>query len=299
MASLYPVEIEMADMVRVPPGEFLFGEAEVTEDQGGWEWVPPVTVSTGEFWIDRTLVTCAKYREFLHNTGYPAPTTQEVEAFDRRLAAYLTAQVKQPEDPIDNMPVVLVNWYDAIAYSEWAGKSLPTEMEWEKAGRGTDGRRFPWGDDPDVWRFCNCSGDDQEDPTVPLTDVGAFAQGASPYGCLDMVGNVWEWCWNSFWQPNLLADDAGSVLYPRRTISVDALAPSWMSTAVPLEEPPAPDDGTRGVGALRRSAGRAVRGGGRLGSPKHIVDRDPLDPWVRSTMVGFRCVWYPGRFDSR
>ena len=125
------------------------------------------------FEIDRYEVTNAQYGRFVRATGHEAPATWGGETYPGGLAAY---------------PVTSVLWEDADAYCDWAGKRLPTEAEWEKAARGVSGQTYPWGDTWDPAR-ANTAASGAGEP-VP---VGAYPTGASPYGGLDMAGNVWEW----------------------------------------------------------------------------------------------------------
>ena len=160
------------EMVRIPAGRFLFGE--MMEER-----------ELPEFWIDKTPVTNAEYKRFLDaNPGYPVPFAKEDWAqqynWDRQARSF-------PSDR-DDHPVVLVTRQDAVAYAEWAGARLPTEEEWEKAARGIDGRKYPWGD----WDDGRCN--TAEACIFATTPVGQYSpDGDSVYGCADMSGNVWEW----------------------------------------------------------------------------------------------------------
>ncbi len=159
-----------ATMVWVPEGLFTMG----SNEQHGWDTgYPQHEVYVEGFWIYKHVVTVRQFRQFCMTTA---------NAFD------WTA--REPEwGWRDDHPMVNVRWREAKAYAIWAGAALPTEEEWEKAARGTDGRKFPWGNQWDS-RKC-CSKRVSAEHTCP---VGRYAAGASPYGALDMAGNVWEWC---------------------------------------------------------------------------------------------------------
>ena len=212
-------------MVYVPAEEFEMGNSGIQ-----WIWngslrngdlglqvytdeTPQHTVYLDAFWIDWTEVTVAMFRTFVEATGYE--TTAEREGWgapwkegpmEEEWPHVPGADWQHPRGPgssaEDDHPVVQVSWEDAAAYCEWAGGQLPTEAQWEKAARGTDGRSWPWGDTYEGVRgsFCDAQcpverwkQDSYDDGYALTAPVGSFPSGASPYGALDMAGNVWEW----------------------------------------------------------------------------------------------------------
>lgn len=173
------------EMVHIPMGEFLYGEDRQK-------------ICLSEFWVDKTPVTNAEFARFVQATGYEtiaeqtgigcANTTGQWEDTPGADWRHPGGPRTDIQDAADH-PVVQVSWEDALAYAKWAGKRLPTEEEWEKAARGTDGREYPWGNQEPTQELCNFN--KQEGRTTP---VGNYSpQGDSPYGCVDMSGNVWEW----------------------------------------------------------------------------------------------------------
>jgi formylglycine-generating enzyme required for sulfatase activity len=157
---------DRAEMVPVPAGEFWMG----SDTEGDADEKPRHRVYLDAYYIDKHEVTNALYKRFMEAKGQAAPTYWNNGNFNGA-----------------TQPVVGVSWHDAEAYCKWAGKRLPTEPEWEKAARGTDGRKYPWGDQ---WDGSKANAENKLGKTA---SVGSYPGGASPYGAHDMAGNVWEW----------------------------------------------------------------------------------------------------------
>ncbi|HEX2225863.1 MAG TPA: SUMF1/EgtB/PvdO family nonheme iron enzyme [Candidatus Binatia bacterium] len=175
---------EAPDMVRIPAGSFWMGN-----ENGPADEKPRHQVNVAEFFIDRTKVTNAQFAGFMNANGTQAADGQRWYDSDDNDARIHRRNNQWAADPgHENHPVVEASWYGALAYCRWLGKRLPTEAEWEKAARGTDGRKFPWGNDPPDKSRAHFGGGWNE-----LKPVGSFPQGASPYGVFDMAGNGWEW----------------------------------------------------------------------------------------------------------
>jgi formylglycine-generating enzyme required for sulfatase activity len=169
-------ENDPVPMVTVPGGPFVMGSA---GDTGRADERPQRRVEIDVFMIDQVEVTNARYLAFVRATGHRNPPNPYGDGM------LLSAQ------GIDDLPVVQVTWYDAKAYCQWTKKRLPTEAEWEKAARGTDGRLFPWGNDPPTPERSNF--DREWEGPQTLHRVGSLTGGDSPYGIKDMAGNAREW----------------------------------------------------------------------------------------------------------
>mgnify|MGYP000979676654 CR=1 FL=1 len=177
-------------MILIPEGEFLMGStmeqtALAIKDGADQNWVknetPQHSIYLSDYFIGKYPITNLEYQAFIVDAKYKSPQGWEGDQFP---------------DGKGGHPVVSVSWGDANMYCEWLSKKtgkpyrLPTEAEWEKAARGTDGRIYPWGD-----TFVVLMANTAETKIGDTSDVGKFSpQGDSPYGCADMVGNVWEWC---------------------------------------------------------------------------------------------------------
>lgn len=196
LAQAKTVNDGFGEMISIPAGSFKmgdnFGDGESRER-------PVHTVELDAFYMAKFEVTNAEWRKFRDDPGYDNPKFwPEGRVMPKDQIPYWT----QPNNHggatpnSDNYPVIGVNWDGATAYCNWlsakSGKHyrLPTEAEWEKAARGTDQRRFPWGNVID-YDHANYAGKQKFDTGM---EVGSFPKGASPYGVMDMAGNMMEWC---------------------------------------------------------------------------------------------------------
>ena len=225
-------------LVWVPPGPFVMGSDAARDPQADQREFPQHRVTLPGYWIGRYPVTVVQFRVFVEASGY-----QPADA----------GSLVGPDD----YPVTVVTWHDASAYCRWLSEragvavTLPSEAEWEKAARGTDGRLYPWGDAPLDKSRCNFGC--QVGNSTPVDRY--VPQGLSPYGCADMSGNVWEWT------RSLLRK------YPYR-----------------------PDDGREKM-ETRNDVLRVLRGGSWYYGPSNVraAYRNWADPDYTRDNMGFRC----------
>jgi len=243
------------EFIPIPAGEFLMG-SDPGDDPFLWGAEQPQhTVYLDEYWIQKTEVTIQEYKECLLSKTCPSPVRYNGHTRENYFDDFA----------FDNYPVVNVTWAGAAAYCDWIGGRLPSEAEWEKAARGTDGRLFAWGSDhdrDDQANFCdtNCvegnKNDDFDDGHADTAPVGSFSVGASPYGVLNMSGNVWEW-------------------------TADWFEPDYYGRS-PSRNPLGPETGTRHV----------IRGGSFFNPTDviRVVARASIRTGEAKDTIGFRCV---------
>ena len=175
------------DWVEIPAGPFIYGEKKTQQ-----------TIELPRFYISRYPVTNRQYQTFIDAGGY---------SDERWWLNLKKEEAEKPEWKHDNRPREYINWYEAVAFTRWLSAqlgydiTLPTEQQWEKAARGTDGRKYPWGEgynagDANIEVYS--AGDDNLQQT---TAVGMYPHRGSPYGVMDMLGNIWEWCLNQYDEP--------------------------------------------------------------------------------------------------
>jgi formylglycine-generating enzyme required for sulfatase activity len=224
-------------MVLVPAGEFTMGSLGGDSDEQ-----PVHKVYVSAFFMDKHQVAVGQYARFLEATHQERP-------------AEWTAMNKPA---YQNRPIANVDWAEADTYCKWAGKRLPTEAEWEKAARGTDGRTYPWGNEPPTQLHAN-AGKEVFSNRGTLTPVGTFDAGKSPYGIYDMAGNVWEWVSDWYDQDYYKSS--------------------------PVQNPPGP----------RKGDYKVVRGGswGSGADDLRSADRETHLPSFRGFGTGFRCAKNP------
>ena len=180
-------------MVYVPEGSFEMGSTTGDDDEK-----PVRQVYLDAYWIDKYEVTNGQYKQCVAAGACTQP-------FSPR-SAMRSSYYGGTSYP--SYPVINVEWNQAQAYCQWAGGNLPTEAQWEKAARGTDARTYPWGNNSPNWMLANYNG-----TKLDTVEVGSYPQGASPFGALDMAGNVWEWVrdWYGDYDPNETSNPNGPV----------------------------------------------------------------------------------------
>ncbi|MGB2962516.1 MAG: SUMF1/EgtB/PvdO family nonheme iron enzyme [Anaerolineales bacterium] len=272
----------------IPGGEYILGSTQEDVDWAGEACVqfseycssssfehemPQHSVQLDPYWIDQVEVTMAMFTRFIEETGYETEAERIQYSFVNETGTFKVVQDADWENPFgpdfepkEEDPVVHVSWYDAWAYCAWAGRRLPTEAEWEAAARGTDLRRFPWGDTLPGDTLANLAdinldssrikNEDVDDGFQTVSPVMSYPEGASPFGVLDMGGNAAEWVYD-WYTP--MYDLPSPAVNPVNTTEVEV---------------------------------RVVRGGSynSMLTAARTSSRGGSNPYTSTSYTGFRCV---------
>ena len=271
----------ISDMVLIPDGEFIMGKEDEMAGHNHGEHhdhhahhkhkdvdfgKPAHKVFLNAYYIDKYEVTNSKFYKFIKDGGYEKRDLWTDDGWNWKEKNSITApnwwnngessnykgSIHYPENPITG-----ISWYEADAYARWAGKSLPTEAQWEKAARGDKpGYIYPWGDEDPNCTYANFCIEKHDFCFGSTAPVGSYKEGVSPHGLYDMSGNVWEWC-KDWHNPDFYANS-------------------------PYENPECTKPGTRKI----------MRGGAWLNEKSFINStfRQKAKPELRNYFTGFRCV---------
>lgn len=244
--------------------------------------IPQREVSVRAYLIDKYPVTNAEYKKFIESGGYVKREYWSDSGWE-----YISQTKPHENSGLDSIvngepdcPVVNVSWYEAEAFAQWTGKRLPTEAEWEKAARGSDGRMYPWGNEFDK-EMLNSAEARVERPT----SVTKYPNGKSVHGCFDMAGNVWEW--TADWYDSEYYSNAPDTDPQGPTVAEENPyfgEPEDVGVSIYEENPSA--------GSKLLSGCKVLRGGSWNGSGLiHIrcANRDYDEPAYKNDTIGFRC----------
>ena len=203
-------------MVLIPAGAAIFGSRD-DEADSDWDRKPQFQEELPDYYMATACVTNAEYLKFVEATGHRPP-----DEADWREPVWSGRSF--PEEKAEH-PVVCVSWDDAVAYCEWAGLRLPSELEWEKAARGPQGKVYPWGDewDPDLCRHSGNRGGEQ------TCEVWGYPRGVSVYGMYNISGNVWEWCADWYQDGSYQRYASGDLTAPTEGTARVVRGGSWYS----------------------------------------------------------------------
>lgn len=213
------------EWVHIPAGEFIMGAAD-TDTQSTPDERPQHKITLDAFLIGKYEVTNAQYHAFVKATGHRLPEN----CCDPKYHLW-NGNVMQAG--VEELPAINVSWNDAVAFCEWNGGRLPTEAEWEKAARGTDGRLYPWGNEPPSGNRANYSFDPVSmwDGPASLAKKDQYEFGKSPYGVYEMAGNVWEWVQDWYNADYYKTSPASNPKGPEKGEARIIRGASWRNTA--------------------------------------------------------------------